>query len=341
MQNFTKLLPSRLELLRELDKRKALHFQEELQEELLRLEKGLAGEELVHTYLKKYGKKDWVVLRNIWLQYYGSFEIDLLLLTRAGIYVFEVKNYTGKYEFSNNQCLINGKIVGNNAVHQAQKALVNLRGILSSYSNFNRLHLTGLLAFVGEHHCVKLHDEPRDIEVVMRNTLRARIWEILEEERNYQGRSVNVQACKQFFEKIQQTNPLKLNDLSEVTLSSIQPGVCCSRCGNFNVVFKNKRLTCSCGMYEPREETIIRTICEYGVINYEKDLTTRELVDFFDGDVSRTCILGCLKKHFNKIGHNKSTKYINQRLPFSQLRDQFDLTLPRYLRLDHLPYSKE
>ena len=37
------------------------------------------------------------------------------------------------------------------------------------------------------------------------------------------------------------------------------------------------------GMYEPREEAIVRTICEYGVINNEQNLTTSELTKFFGG----------------------------------------------------------
>src|SRR5699024_4895431 len=115
--------PTSLEVLQELEKRKALF--EELENERLRLETGSQGEQKVLSYLQQFGSEHWQLLSNLWLDHFGKFECDLLLLTSAGIHPFEIKNYTGQFEFRKSQCLINGKKVGHNAIVQAQKVSVN------------------------------------------------------------------------------------------------------------------------------------------------------------------------------------------------------------------------
>src|SRR5699024_12309838 len=86
--------PTTLEIFCELDKREGLVRDKQLREEYLRLKKGAEGELALVHYLKKYGEEHWVILRNVWLDFYGEFEIDLLLITRAGLYAFEVNNYS-------------------------------------------------------------------------------------------------------------------------------------------------------------------------------------------------------------------------------------------------------
>lgn len=110
-------VPSKLEILRELEKRTALP--EDLENERIRLEASDQGEQKVLSYLQQFGSEHWRILPNLWLDYFGKFECDMLLLTTAGVYPFEIKNYTGQFEFRKNQCLINGKKVGHNAIAQA------------------------------------------------------------------------------------------------------------------------------------------------------------------------------------------------------------------------------
>src|SRR5699024_5529076 len=81
MQTMTKKslikYPTRLEIFRELDKREGLVRDKKLREEYVRLKKGAEGELALVHYLKKYGEEHWVILRNVWLDFYGEFEIDL------------------------------------------------------------------------------------------------------------------------------------------------------------------------------------------------------------------------------------------------------------------------
>jgi len=321
--------PTKLDVLRELNKRNALN--QELQDELKRLEDGYAGEQAVLKMIEEFGEDHWVVMQNVWLDYYGKFECDLLLLTSAGIYPFEIKNYSGTFEFRNSQCLINGKRVGHNAIAQAQKVTINLENIIKQ--QFFDASIQGSIAFIGRHNEVIVYDEVEDIQIVMAHQLRKHIWNIAKEERNFQGPPVDIQSVVRKLATIETDNPFNRNNITEVIKKQVKKGIRCSYCGSFNVDTSKSYIICECRMHEPRENAIVRTICEYGVINHNKDLTTVALVDFFDGTISRMTLRKYLKKHFTKVGDFKNTVFINKRLPFSVIYIDFQLPIPRKLEI--------
>jgi len=327
--------PTKLDVLRELNKRDALD--QDLKDELKRLEHGYAGEQTVLKLIKEFGEEHWVVMQKLWLDYYGKFECDLLLLTNAGLYPFEIKNYSGTFEFRNSQCLINGKRVGHNAIAQAQKVTINLENIIKQH--FFDTSIQGAIAFIGHHNEVIVDDEIEDIQIVMANQLRKHIWNIAKEERNFQGRPIDIQGVVRKLAAVETDNPFNKINITEDIKKRVKKGIRCSYCGSFAVDASKSYIICKCKMHEPREEAIVRTICEYGVINHNEDLTTAALVDFFDGAISRKNLSKFLNRHFVRIGSNKSTRYINKKLPFNLIYSEFHLPLPKYLTL-HGPYSQ-
>ena len=59
-------------------------------------DKGSTGEQLIYLSLKKYGITNQQILRNVYIPTpKGTTEIDLLVLSKKGILVFECKNYSG------------------------------------------------------------------------------------------------------------------------------------------------------------------------------------------------------------------------------------------------------
>ena len=134
--------PTRREVLKEIHKRNGLD--RKLLDEYNRLEAGYAGEELVYDYFKKYGEKHWTIMRNVWLDYYGEYEIDLLVITNSRIYTFEIKHFSGVYEFKNNQCIRNGQQIGHNAISQAHKSFINTKNLFKR-NGFHRVIHGGCL----------------------------------------------------------------------------------------------------------------------------------------------------------------------------------------------------
>lgn len=69
-----------------------------------RLKAEKEGEDLLVDYLKRYGCEDWFIGRNLWMDYYGRFESDVVLFTRREHYIFEVKNYEGQFVYRDGNC---------------------------------------------------------------------------------------------------------------------------------------------------------------------------------------------------------------------------------------------
>lgn len=324
--------PNRLEYLRELDKREALKGQDELKQEFVRLETGVLGEQAVLDYLEKFGNENWIILKNVWLNHYGQFEIDILLITLTGIYIFEVKNYAGKFEYKDNQCFINGEPTGNNIIAQGQRAVTKLEKILKESSFYPKVR--GAIVFTGEHCTIDIQDEVSGVDVFMSNELRNYIWKITQDDYNYYGEPINVDRLLRIISKAESTNQFKSSEIPPEIISNTKKGIRCSKCGKFGLEVGRKYISCKCGMHENRDEAIVRTICEYGVLHYQEDLTTTELTDFFGGEVARNSVLIRLDNHFDKIGNNRSTKYRNKCLPFKKIYNELDLNKPNFIRLD-------
>ena len=198
---------------------------------------------------------------------------------------------------------------------------------------FPRMKVQGTLLFVGEHNTVEVQNQVHDIQIVMRNQIRHHIWKISSDERNLQGPGLNVEACVQWLEQFETENPFGPEPVSPDISAKLRKGVCCSYCGSFNVETNKSYITCPCGMYEPRENAIVRTICEYGVIHFDKELNTTELLDFFGGDISRSNLTLYLNKYFVKTGKSRSSKFMNMRRPISIITNYFRLEQSRYLKI--------
>ena len=323
------IYPSQLDWLIEMDKR--VELSEKSMKELYRLKSGAEGEQFVLEVLEEFGQPNWTVLKNVWFEYNGYFECDIVVLTKAGIYTFEVKNYTGHFVFENMQCSINGERIGFNPINQTQYSYTNLEKLI--HSEMPDVKVYGSLVFVGEYNTLKVHDAINGIQIVMRNELRNHIWEMRKQERDHYGAIVDMDYSIKLFKRYAAKSKFVPEPITEKMQLQLRKGICCSNCGSFNVEVSRIYIMCTCGMKEPLENAIIRTICEYGVIHFDKELVTSNLCTFFGEQVSRNTILRYLQKHFTKIGSNRNTTYHNYCAPFKLIYKEFNLPLKRMLSI--------
>lgn len=305
---------NRLDILQALDKREALD--QNHKQELYQLELGHIGEERIMKWVKEYGEPHWTVMQNIWLSHYGTFECDVILFTDQKIYLFEIKNYSKKFDLKNGQCYLGGKKIGHNPISQAQKVFVNFQQLMRN--SYYQIPIETAVVFAGEHCEVCVHDEIQDIKILQLNQVRDYIWKIATDEKLYYGDPIDVHRVQRILEKNKGENYYLPNPISPEMENRIRKGIMCNQCGNFDIDPSKAIISCSrCLMREPRENAIVRTICEYGVIHFEKDLETIKLVNFFNGQVSRNNLYYYLDKHFEKIGRTRTIVFRNLTMPFS------------------------
>lgn len=330
--------PTQLDVLREINKRNGLDHNKELQDDLARLERGLAGEEILIDYLRKHGEEDWVFLRNIWFDYFGKFESDILLITEAEMHTFEVKNFSGIFELKNNLGTINDIEMGKHPISQAQKAMISLNGMFK-YSAPSP-NIIGNVLFASADNQVKIHDSKSKINIVKRDRLQEYIWEISQTERNYQRKRIDIYKVLNVLNKHEIRNQFPAKELFLKLENHIQPGITCCYCGGFNPKITKSYIICDCGMHEPRDEAIVRTICEYGIMNFNKDLTTTELTVFFNKQISRSNVSKILNQYFEKTGSYKNSRFTNKQMILQEDYNNFGFTAPKYMvingRIDQL-----
>jgi len=283
-----------LDILRELDKR--TEFNENFSMELKRLEAKEKGVAEVLTLINKYAKDHWFFMTDLSLDYYNSINCDLLLMTSAGIHTFEINYYEGLFEGEGGQASINGNMLKHNPIEKAQRVTSQLKSL--SMMNSVNLNIKGAALFPGPNNKLIVHDDMKDIEVVTAKFLEFYLMEIVQEEENYKGPDMITLKNLRWLGKIDRYNPnwsIKVQDELE---EYMQKGILCSHCGSFDVKIDEPYISCACGLHESLEEATVRTICEYGVLNNDKNLGVDELLDFFDYQVSEDTLYKYLDKHF-------------------------------------------
>lgn len=289
---------SNLNILRELNKRDALD--EELTKELKRVEAKNRGLKTVLNHLNHLGKNHWVYMINVSLDSYNIFNCDLLLMTSTHLYPLEINHYDGLFEFKKELSLLNGKEPDQLPIESAQ-CVATLINAFSTIRSIN-LDVKGAAIFPSSTNQIRIYDEVPEIEIVGADQLDAFIKQMIRDEKNRNSDEKIDPRYIRWLREIDQQQPIWTIHISDEMKEHIHPGIACRACNGFDVTIGNQFVSCPCGKYEPLEEAIVRTICEYGVLNYEKSLYPPDLHLFFDNQISMEQIETCLAKHFSPVG---------------------------------------
>jgi len=324
--------PTKLDVERIIHKRTLRSTQEDYYR-LKNLELGALGEQIVFNYLKKYEMDDWIIIRNMWLNVDGPFEADLILLTNHGPYLFEVKNYTSDFIFENGVSSFNGHLNSGNPINQTRRNTINLQKIGNGFSN--QITVQGVLVLVGVDNYVEINDDISNIKIIKRNELKRTMKQIVKKEKDYRGKPVNNNYLLKQLKKHEIDRYHGPEPLSKEKINTLQKGICCLRCNSFDVTIKRKTIECICGFTEERELAILRTICEYGVLTFDRDFKIGELLEFFDYQINHVNLRKVLKKYFKSRGKGKHTFYINKSLPLYKLYKALNIDSQVNMTMDH------
>lgn len=277
------------------------------------LEKGLAGEEKVLAFLKRYGNSNWEGIRNIWLNNNGKFECDMLLLANAGAHMFEIKHYDGQFVYRNGDCILNNKVLADNPITQAQRNFRKFKNIVQKFDS--RLKVYGTLIFIGAHNTVEIHSPVSDISIVKQTELKNHILKIVEADRN-QLQQLNTNSLLSHLEKYEVNNPFVPEPLGHEAIQSLRRGIYCEKCQNFQITMSKLYIHCNCGYKERREKGILRTIHEYSAITGKKKITLKEAKNFINDKASDKYLTKIMKKHLTRVRKGKYTYYVIEPIPY-------------------------
>lgn len=268
---------------------------------------GYKGERTIIEYLEKYGKNHWIAIPNLWMDYYGLFEIDLALFTSHKVYTLEIKNYFGDFVFKNGISYLNDIQLTTNPLFQARRAQSNLQEIFRR-KNMN-IPVEGSLIFAGIDNYVEIQTEITDLNLVIRTELLHFIKNIIKEEENYKGKPIDWYKTIPQLGDYEVSNPFFSKPYTANDLQKVQKGILCRSCQQYNVQIGKQYVTCNCGYVELREEAIVRTLHELATLIFDRDFTSREALTFLDYQVSKSNLVKILNKYFIRNFSNRYARY--------------------------------
>jgi hypothetical protein len=295
------------------------------------LKKGVMGEEKFIQLLKDFGNDHWLVMRNLWIKINNQnpYEYDIVLFTNHCIYIFEVKNYTGKFIYQNGACIENDRKMDFDIIQQARRNVVRMQRIFEHLPTPPMVK--GALVFIGEHNQVEIKSAVEDIEILTLTDLYAYIKEIVREENAYSLQPQNSAQLIEHLENFEVTHPYPPKPLLKSTALKMRRGIRCANCGSFDIKHSKHYVQCPCGYHESREEAVVRTTCEYGVLCYDENFSLGEIMTFIDYQASKTFVRDTLSKHFKRILNSRFTSYEFKKLPYYLIHHQFTFKFPAIL----------
>lgn len=304
---------------------------------LKNLEAGALGEITVLNYLEKYGKEDWVVIQNMWMNYAGPFEGDLILLTNHRPYLFEVKNYNSDYTYENGVSTWNNKTFSGNPVNQTTRNTVDIENILYGpvKDPSREMKTQGVLALIGINNHVKIKSEVPKVDIISRAELRRYIYNIIREEEGFTGNPINKKSLIKKLERHETPRRQSPSPLLDYQIDDLHKGLYCPNCKSYDVKIGNKYTSCICGFTEVRDIAILRAICEYSVLTFNRGLKIGLLANFIGKDISKDSIRKVLRKYFIVKNKGNNTRYIVDKLPIEKLYKKLDINTPINLQLTY------
>lgn len=232
------------------------------------------------------------------------FQIDTLVITGNIIYLYEVKNYEGKYIY------LDGKLYKesleyeiNNPYIQVQRAQSLLRQWLRQMGF--RFTVEAFVAFV--HPRFTLYTLQQEVPLLLPHMLEEHFEKISRS--NKPLNNLHQQLAEKLIEMHLTKSPY--NNLLEYKYEDLKKGVICANCDKF--VDKVIGQTCICDECNNKESTvaaIIRHAEEYRRLFPNRKLTTTALQQWCGGQFTAYQIRYTLKKHYQKINSGRWTVFV-------------------------------
>lgn len=274
-------------------------------DELRRIQLGLKGETLVRSIIEPLRPNDLCVLFDVWLDCFGTTQLDALILAPKQIYLINVKNYqfelkTGE-EFSHK--------VTRSIHNQLLKSKDILQNILDDLGIEIPIETVVMFA----------NDYQKDWIVELKPCQVVLFHEIAFWFRKLISRHGGWQSIRQMEElrdsilayQCEPVKPRWLEGLSHDTIcQQLELGLRCTHCRAVNqmIAETQRTITCRCGYKTSRHKVVLATIDEYLALRMTKRFTRRQVEDFVV-DVSTNTLIRILNKHFKAINYTSARYY--------------------------------
>ena len=276
------------------------------------LKRGYEGECLFDDYVDEVlGALVLGYLSDLTLKHNRVTQIDSLLVTDEVIFQFEIKNYAMDLTWTHQQWQFgNGHSLNDDPVVQLQRSSSILRNILGELG-FESPPIVPILVFINPDSFVDLKDDC-SVKVLRSFELRRFLEEL---------RSCYSSLSRAGSERVNQVCQHILHYQCEPAFSNfghsvrdlenrapIPTGIICPVCGNRELEYGGRTITCNCGHSESKNHALKRTIKEAEILEPNFELTYKAINTFIQESLSKssiTRVLRELRRNKGDEGHSK------------------------------------
>lgn len=176
----------------------------------------------------------------------------------------------------------------------------------------------GILLFIGQDSWVDLKSKIENLQIITSNQFLFFLKKIVTKSKSEKLTVSTIEQVLRGCECYQTKNPFAPKPIDSEMFKQLRKGIYCEVCHSFHLRVEKHFIQCnSCGLIEAKEKAILRTIHEYGLLNFHSELTTGQLLEFLDYQITEYKLRKILNKYFVRVGKTGGTFYKNKKVSFS------------------------
>ncbi|MBY0099654.1 nuclease-related domain-containing protein [Mesobacillus maritimus] len=269
----------------------------------LHLEKGYEGE-VKFDQLVENLKEQRYIINDLLLEINNSyFQIDSLIISQGGIYLLDIKNFTGDcyYESDKFYSMKTGREY-KNPIDQLKRSVTLFRQFLQLCKQYYIIEPS--VIFINNE--FTLYQAPKDKPIIFPTQLNRFITNLNKTPSTLDN---GHKKLAQTLLSLHQTkNPFEI--LPPYNFNQLRKGITCLKCSSFSISINRKKCICrDCSYQEAVPTAVIRTVNEFQVLFPSEKITTNVIHEWCKVIDSKKRIGEILRKHYTVIGVHQWTYY--------------------------------
>lgn len=285
-----------------LDKRSELN--ESDKRYLINLQKGYNGERFFDERVRKVMDREVIILNDLLLRNKGSsFQIDSIIITSGSLFIFEIKNFSGKYiRNSDGFSTLKGYEVANPLIQ-----LNRMESFIHQLLNEWRITMKVEANILFVEPSFSLYNARIEDPIILPNQVEEYLETI--------NRKSKVLTKEQYylankFIKLHETEVPNERQLPYYSYDDLKKGLSCKLCGSFNLLLTQRACYCkTCFHKSSVEEVIMNNIEELQFLFPELKITTTNVSEWCGNPVHFRKVRKILKDNFIAVGATSNRVY--------------------------------
>lgn len=274
--------------------------------------RGHQGEKIMYDWLKRNLPPHTLIIHDIWMEYRGITQIDLLVLINNLIWIIEVKHYNGYFQYKDNVCSLNGYRMDKDQIAQMRNRLLIIEDIIKlSKKDFQ---IKGTMVFTHENSEISIPPEVTFETLTLNQVKRYFTHEITTTLKR------SKQSILPHLKKYETNSTFLMPSLKEDDFLFLKKGVYCPVCYSFDLSPTNRSFICeSCHHRELKQLSILRQYCCQGVLQHNKTyIRNKEIHILSNKTIDDSTIRKTLKPKIQHRIKRKQLNYFNHALPYNK-----------------------